>query len=70
VSRWELGCALADRLGLPRARLVRGSLRDFTGRPPRCPDVSLDVGRLCRLLGRPAPGLAEGLELPLARPVR
>ncbi|MBI5480691.1 MAG: sugar nucleotide-binding protein, partial [Deltaproteobacteria bacterium] len=68
VSRWDLGCALADRLGLPRARLRRGSIRDFRGLPPRCPDVSLDVGRLTRLLGRPAPTLAEGLELPLARP--
>jgi dTDP-4-dehydrorhamnose reductase len=70
VSRWELGCALADRLGLPRARLRRASLRDFTGRPPRCPDVSLDIARVCRLLGRPAPGLAEGLELPLAAPAQ
>jgi dTDP-4-dehydrorhamnose reductase len=68
VSRWELGCALADRLGLPRARLRRGSIRDFRGIPPRCPDVSLDVGQLTRILGRPAPTLAEGLTLPLARP--
>ena len=66
LSRWDLGCALADRLGLPRERLRRTSRRDFTGRPPRCPDVSLDVTRLTRLLGRPAPSLAEGLLLPLA----
>lgn len=67
VSRWDLGNALADRVGLPRERLRRGSIRDFRGLPPRCPDVSLDVARLCRLLGRPAPSLAEGLALLKAR---
>jgi dTDP-4-dehydrorhamnose reductase len=67
VSRFDLGCALMDRLGLPRERLRRGRLHDFRGRPPRCPDVSLAVGKLERILGRPAPGLAEGLELLRAR---
>jgi dTDP-4-dehydrorhamnose reductase len=65
VSRWELGGALVARLGLPRERLRRASIRDFRGTPPRCPDVSLAVGVLTRVVGRPAPGLAEGLELPL-----
>jgi len=63
VSRWELGCILAERIGLPRERLRRSSLREFRGTPPRCPDVSLDVGKLTRILGRPAPTLAEGLML-------
>jgi dTDP-4-dehydrorhamnose reductase len=66
ISRWELGLAVADRLGLPRSRLHPGSLRDFTGRPPRCPDVSLATDRLAARLGRPAPTLAESLALPLA----
>jgi dTDP-4-dehydrorhamnose reductase len=65
ITRWELGCAVAARLGLPRERLRRTSLADFRGRPPRPPDVSLDTARLAALVGRPAPSLTESLAAPL-----
>ncbi|HEY3358322.1 MAG TPA: SDR family oxidoreductase [Polyangia bacterium] len=66
VTRWELGCAVADRLGLPRDRLRRARLADFRGRPPRTPDVSLDTTRLAARCGWPAPSLEESLAAPLA----
>jgi dTDP-4-dehydrorhamnose reductase len=67
VSRWELGLAIAQRLGLDTAFLRSASLKEFTGRPPRPPDLTLDTSRLAALLGRPAPTLAESLALPLGQ---
>jgi len=66
VSRYDLGCAIAARLGIPTERLRRASIAEYTGRPPRCPDVSLSADRVAQLLGKELPGLAEGLRLPLA----
>jgi dTDP-4-dehydrorhamnose reductase len=66
VSRFELGLAVAARLGLPTARLQRASIADFRGAPPRTPDVSLATARLTALTGRPAPSLDESLAAALA----
>lgn len=66
VSRWDLGMALAGRLQLSTDGMRQGSVADFTGSPPRCPDVSLRTEKLAALLGRPAPSVADSLAMPLA----
>jgi len=66
VSRWELGQALARRLGLPEEMLKRTSVKNFSGSPPRPPDCTLKVEKLETFLGHPMPTLDEMLELPLA----
>jgi dTDP-4-dehydrorhamnose reductase len=65
VSRWDLGLALARRLGLPERGLKSSSITEYAGHPPRQPDLTLDTTRLSEWLGRPAPSLAESLALPL-----
>jgi dTDP-4-dehydrorhamnose reductase len=67
LSRYDLGVALAKRLGVTAALLRRTSIAGYAGTPPRAPDLSLDTARLREWLGRPAPSLEESLALPLAR---
>jgi dTDP-4-dehydrorhamnose reductase len=67
ISRWELGLALAERMGLPKERLKRGLLRDFKGAPPRPPDLTLRVIRMEGLTGWKAPALQDDLLLPQTR---
>jgi dTDP-4-dehydrorhamnose reductase len=67
VSRWDLGLALARQLSLPTRTLRAGSVADFQGPIPRCPDVSLRTDRLTERIARPAPTLDESLAL-LGRP--
>jgi dTDP-4-dehydrorhamnose reductase len=66
VSRYELGAAICRAQSWPAERLKRGSIKDFKGKPPRCPDVSMDTGKLKALLGRAAPTLEESLAMPLS----
>lgn len=60
LSRWEIGQLLAARWPDVTARMVPGSLKDYSG-PPRAPDTSLDCAKAQALLPFPLPGLGEWL---------
>ena len=49
LSRWDIGQLLVARWGLDPGRLVRTSLRDFSGLP-RAADVSLNCGKIQKVL--------------------
>jgi dTDP-4-dehydrorhamnose reductase len=66
LSRWQMGTAIAARLGLPAGTIFRGRLADFRGTPPRCPDVSLQTAKLHAITGKTAPTFEQSLALPLA----
>ena len=63
VSRYDFAVALARVLGLPDERVVPGQLAEFTGRPARAPDTSLDTKLARELLKTRILGLDEGLAL-------
>lgn len=61
VTKYEFAARLAATFGLDGG-LVRRTLASESGlRAPRPRDASLDVSRAERLLGRPAPGVSQGL---------
>lgn len=61
-SKHEFGMALARTFGFDPANLKAGVLADVPLRAPRPKDISLDTSRISRALGRPMPGLEEGLQ--------
>lgn len=60
LSRWEIGQLLATRWPGVAARMIPGSLRDYTG-PRRAPDTSFDCAKAQALLSFRLPGLGEWL---------
>ena len=60
ISRFELGRLIAARCPQLNPRLEAVSVRDFAGQR-RPPDVSLDNGRIQRLLSFPLPRISEWL---------
>ena len=60
-SKYEFGMALARTFALDPGNLTPGVLADVPLRAPRPKDISLDVSKITRDLGRPMPTLAEGL---------
>jgi dTDP-4-dehydrorhamnose reductase len=60
LSRWDIGCLLAERWPELSPRLEPASLRDYAG-PPRPPDTTLNCAKAQRLLSFPLLGLREWL---------
>ncbi len=60
LSRWQIGQLLAARWPHLHPKLEPASLKEYEG-PPRCPDTSLNSGKVQRLLSFPLPGLTEWL---------
>lgn len=60
VSRFEQGLALADALGIEQALCVPIDMHDIEGLAPRPADVSLNVDKLCGLIGRRPLDVAAG----------
>lgn len=62
VNRYEMGCLVAKRLGLPLHLMVASEAAASPGRAPRPRDVSLDISRTNGELRTRLLPLAEGLE--------
>lgn len=60
LSRLEIGEALAQRWPELNARIIPGSLKNYSG-PPRSPDLSLICSRAQKLLSFPLPRFREWL---------
>lgn len=60
-SKFEFARHLAVLLGYPPARVVPTTIRDVYLSAPRPLNTSLSVNRATAILGRPLPGLLEGL---------
>lgn len=60
LSRWQIGQLLAARWPQLEPKLEPASLKEYQG-PPRCPDTSLNSGKVQRLLSFRLPGLTEWL---------
>ncbi len=60
LSRLEIGRLLAARHPELRPQIIAGSLKDYSG-APRPADVSLDCGKVQRLLSFPLPALSDWL---------
>ena len=61
LSRYEIGCLLSQRWGVPRNRIMAGTLKDYQG-PPRAPDTSLSCDRAKQILSFPLPSFTEWLD--------
>lgn len=62
VNRYEMGCLVAKRLGLPRHLIVPSDAAAAPGRAPRPRDVSLDISHSTQCLRTRLLSLEEGLE--------
>lgn len=51
LSRFELACLLAEKLGFPIDLIIPAELSSFTGKPTRQPDVSMSNQKLKSALG-------------------
>jgi dTDP-4-dehydrorhamnose reductase len=60
MSRWDIGLAVARRHRELSGCLRPGSVKDYTG-PPRPPDLSMNSGKIQRVLSFPLPGFREWL---------
>jgi dTDP-4-dehydrorhamnose reductase len=67
LSRWEIGQILAKRFPELKANMEPASARDFSG-PPRALDVSLNIGKVQKVLSAPLPGLGDWLAANLHEP--
>ncbi len=66
LSRWQMGCILAERWGVAMDKIRPGLAKEFTG-PPRALDTSLDIHKIQSVLPQPLPGLRVWLKAnPLA----
>lgn len=67
VSRYDLGVAIARRLGHSEGLIEPVSLADLNWSPPRPPDLSLDTALARQVLSSPPRGVAAGLLIALKR---
>lgn len=63
VDRYEMACAIAERLGYSRELIVATDSNAMTGRARRPNDVSLDNSRARRVLTTPMRTFRDGLDL-------
>lgn len=59
-SRFEIGRLIFDHFHLPLDGLIPGKIEDFTGSPPRCPDVTMSSERYTQNLSTPLLDFADG----------
>ena len=67
-SRYEIGRLVFDHYDLPQDRLIPGKIADFTGAPPRCPDVTLSSELSRQILSTPLNDFADGFRQYLSLP--
>jgi dTDP-4-dehydrorhamnose reductase len=65
LNRYEMACAIAERLGYPADLVIPSDSNAMPGRAPRPNDVSLDNSRAKGLLKTPAQTFLSGLDLVL-----
>lgn len=65
-SRHEIGEMIFRYFDLPLEKLHFGSVQEFTGSPPRCPDVTMDGSLLRCHLTTPIIDFASGFQLYLS----
>lgn len=61
LSKYDFGVRVADRFALDPSLVVSRSVEGFAFGAPRPRDMSLSSERASRFLGRPMPGIVEGL---------
>lgn len=61
VSKYEFGLELARQAGFPTTNVRRGSIDDAKLAAPRPKDMSLSTERAAASLGRPLPGVRDGI---------